>query len=166
MVQMLRIWNPTVSRIVVVPLISRCMNEYRPLRQLVVLIYYVSAGPQSQHIRRSYRRPDTHVKYTIASLPLFFGTACLAFGLSTSYFQTCQYAKSIQLTSSFSSAATTTAVEGWLPQPSLATPGVVHEGLFGKTPGLRCRIAIVMKRHADPKKKSRQDSLKRAVAIT
>ena len=166
MVHMLRIWNPTVSRIVVVPLIAPCMNEYRPLRQLVVLINNVSAGPRSQHIGRSYRRPGTHVRYTIASLPLFFGTACFAFGLSTSYFQTCQYAKSIQLTSSFSSAATTTAVEGWLPQPSLATPGVVHEGFCGKATGLRCRIAMVMKRHVDPKKKSRQDSLKRAVAIT
>jgi hypothetical protein len=38
--------------------------------------------------------------------------------------------------------------------------------LCGKALGLRCRNAMVIRRHADPKKKSRQDSLKRAVAIT
>src|SRR3569833_1807371 len=56
-------------------------------------------------------RESTDVKYTIASWPLFRGTGCRAFGLSIWYTHVSHSGDSSHLTSSFSSAATTTAVE-------------------------------------------------------
>ncbi len=128
------------------------MQKYHSRGQVVVLVNYMPAIDQYRCIGRSNRYMYAHVKYTIASCPLFFGTVCFALGLSTSYFHTSQYPISIQLTSSFFSAATTTVANVL---PSLYKPGLLHERLWGCDAGLK--YAIARKKQTAPKRYLRQE---------
>jgi hypothetical protein len=71
-----------VVGVVVVPLVAVWVDEEDVVRKGRVVVYDVAAGGVSLRVVARYEG-GTYVRYTMLSLPLFFGTVSGAFGSST-----------------------------------------------------------------------------------
>ena len=75
--------NTVVVGVVVMPLVAVGMDEKYIVRKGIVVVNYVSTPALHVSARASEGRGGTCVRYTMLSLPLFFGTVSGALGSST-----------------------------------------------------------------------------------